>query len=273
MHDYDRTRESWNRATRNHNRHKGDQAAFLKDGGSTLFPEELALLGDVTGKTLVHLQCNSGQDSLCLARLGARVTGVDFSEEAIGFAQKLSTDAGIAAEFVLHEVISWMRKTEQRFDLAFSSYGATCWLPDLDAWAEGLRRVIVPGGRFVYVEFHPIAPSFTPDLRLAEDDYFHPGPYYEPVGDYVAQSGKALLGSGELPPGENDIPATSWQHGLAEMVDTLARHGFRIEAMKEYPYSNGARILDGLVEAPGRRYVWPEGMARLPLMYGLSARH
>ncbi len=92
-------RVSWNAATRAHNSHKGDQARFFREGGSTLRPEEIALLGNVHGLRLVHLLCNSGQDTLSLARLGAIVTGVDISDEAIAFARKLSADAGIPATF------------------------------------------------------------------------------------------------------------------------------------------------------------------------------
>jgi 2-polyprenyl-3-methyl-5-hydroxy-6-metoxy-1,4-benzoquinol methylase len=88
--DLETTRRSWNVATRNHNAHKGDQAAFLRAGGDVLFPEELELLGDLRGKRLVHVQCNAGQDTLCLARRGAVATGVDLSDEAIRFARELS---------------------------------------------------------------------------------------------------------------------------------------------------------------------------------------
>src|SRR3954469_18087017 len=87
-------RRSWNAATDAHNSHKADQAAFFRDGGSTLYPEEIELLGDLHGKSLVHLQCNAGQDTLSLAGLGATVTGVDISDTAISFAQQLSTDTG-----------------------------------------------------------------------------------------------------------------------------------------------------------------------------------
>src|SRR5688500_13247777 len=96
----DETRRSWNVATRAHNSHKRDQAAFFKDGGSTLFPEELELLGDVRGKRLLHMQCNAGQDSLSLVtKTGARVTGVDMSDEAMAFARTLSSESGIRARF------------------------------------------------------------------------------------------------------------------------------------------------------------------------------
>src|SRR5512138_2528139 len=88
-------RAAWNAATEAHNSHKADQARFLREGGETIFPEEIALLGDLAGQRLLHLQCNAGQDTLSLVRRGARATGVDISDTAIEFARRLSADAGI----------------------------------------------------------------------------------------------------------------------------------------------------------------------------------
>ncbi len=266
------TRASWNVATKNHNAHKGDQAAFLRAGGDTLFPEELALLGDLANVDLVHLQCNAGQDSLCLARRGAIVTGVDFSDEAIRFARALSDAAGIPATFVEHEVVSWLETTDQRFALAFASYGVVGWLPDLERWARGVARVLRPGGRLVYVDFHPGLWSIGDALRLDGDDYFATTPFVAPVQDYVAASGAALgaVTTGGATP--NDVPATSWQYGLGRTVTALASAGFVIEALSEFPFANGCKVHTSLVLSEGRRWVWPEGTARLPLTFGLAAR-
>src|SRR5881394_2546580 len=104
---HERNRRSWNEATRAHNSHKHDQAGHLRAGGSTLFPEERELLGELSGRALVHLQCNSGQDTLSLARLGARVTGVDISDEAVTFAQRLSEDSGLAGKFERADIYDW----------------------------------------------------------------------------------------------------------------------------------------------------------------------
>jgi SAM-dependent methyltransferase len=271
MYDYDATRRSWNNATRNHNAHKGDQATFLRCGGEVLFPEELELLGDLRGRRLAHLQCNAGQDSLCLARRGASVVGVDLSDEAIRFARALSSASGIAASFEHAEVVEWMTTVDARFDVVFASYGATVWLPDLDAWARGVRRVLLPGGRFVYLEFHPVVWSIARDHRLGGDDYFSEAPFVEPVGDYVASSGAGLGASPLAAPGENDVPATCWQHGLGAIVTALAKAGLRVDELREYPYANGCRVNASLVESEGRRWVWPAGVARVPLMFGIRA--
>lgn len=273
MDDTESTRQSWNRATRNHNAHKGDQAARLAAGEELLFPEELSLLGDLSGKRLVHLQCNAGQDSLCLARRGADVTGVDLSDEAIDFARALSARAGIPARFLRSELLSWMAQTDERFDVAFTSYGTTGWLPDLGAWARGVRRVLRPGGVLVYVEFHPLVWSLGDQDpgTLSGDDYFATAPFREPVGDYVAAAGAAL---GAVEVGEtvqNTIPAVSYQHGLAEVLQALCAAGMRLTDVREWPHSNGARIRSGLVPLGARRYGWPEGAARIPLMFGIRA--
>jgi SAM-dependent methyltransferase len=271
MHDYDATRRSWNQATRNHNAHKGDQAAALRAGNDPLFPEELELLGELRGRSLLHVQCNAGQDSLGLARRGALVTGIDFADEAVEFARALARDSGIRASFECEEVVGFLQRTERRFELVFSSYGAVGWLPDLAGWAAGIARVLAPGGRFVYVEFHPVRWSIGEDLRLSGDDYFAEAPFHAPVADYVAVSGTGLGGTEGARPLDNSIPATSYQYGLAQIVDALLRAGLTLETLREYPYANGCRTHEALVSAPGRRWVWPEGVSRTPLMFGLSA--
>ncbi len=270
-HDYDTTRKSWNVATRNHNAHKGDQAAFFRSGQETLFPEELELLGPLTGLSLLHLQCNAGQDSLSLARRGAAVVGVDFSDEAIAFARALSKETEIAAEFVQAEVVTFLGQTESRFDVAFCSYGAAGWLPDLGPWAQGIARVLKPGGRFVYVEFHPLVWSVGPSGALDGDDYFETERFEAPVGDYVAASGEGLGAVDLAPPQQNTITAHSWQHGVGTVVTSLAQAGLRIDLLRDYPYANGCKVHPTLKLAEGRRYHWPDDRARLPLMYAVVA--
>jgi len=268
--EIDSTRRSWDRATRQHNAHKGDQAAAIKKN-ELLFPEEIALLGAIEGKEVVHLQCNAGQDSLCLAKRKARVTGVDFSGEAVAFARGLSRDSGIEARFIEAEVVEWMRTTDERFDIAFASYGVIGWHPSVDAWMSGAARVLEPGGRLVYVEFHPLIWSLGQDAQLSGDDYFTKGPYIEPVGDYVADSGTSLGAEKRAVVTPNDVPAYGYQHTLGEIASSAAKAGLRIERLEEYPHSNGYRPGPTFVAAEGRRWVWPVGRARIPLMFGLSA--
>lgn len=269
---HDATRASWNRATANHNRHKGDQAARLRAGWDPLFPEELDLLGPLDGRDLVHLQCNAGQDTLALARRGARATGVDLSDTAIAFARQLSADSGLPATFVHAEVCDWLHATDARFDLAVSTYGTLGWLADLARYFHGVARVLRPGGAFVWVDFHPACWSYGDDLALTGDDYFTADAFWEPVSDYVAASGPALGAVSPGDPGPNDLPAPSWQHTLADVVQALLDAGLALDTLREWPHSNGCRLSPGLVALDERRWGWPEGKARLPLMVGVRAR-
>jgi SAM-dependent methyltransferase len=276
---HEENRRSWNAATKAHNSHKRDQARFLREGGSTLFPEERALLGDVAGKTLVHLQCNAGQDTLSLAKLGATVTGVDISDTAIQFATRLAADSGIAATFVRADVYDWLTSAAaagERFDIVFCSYGAICWLSDLACWAKGIAAILKPGGRFVTVEFHPFLMVFREDWQLAYP-YFRDGwplSWEDGIGDYVADSGEALAPSGYergVVDFVNPHPVHEFQWGIAEVVTALLNAGLSLTAMREYPFSNGAKLMEGMQELPGHRMTPPEHIPSLPLMYGLVA--
>ena len=278
---HEANRLSWNAATAAHNSHKGDQAAWLRAGGSTLFPEEQELLGEVAGRTLLHLQCNAGQDTLSLAALGAAATGVDISDEAVEFARRLAADSGIAAEFHRADVYDWLEEAAhagRRFDLVFSSYGALCWLSDLRAWARGVARVLAPGGRLALVELHPLAAMFDEGMRLRFPYSSGGRPYSsgEGVGDYVARSGEGLLHGADFQEGvvdfRNPHPSHEFAWGLADVVGAVLEAGLALEALREWPYCNGFAPFDGMRMAPGRRWELPEGVPGMPLLYGLAAR-
>lgn len=279
---HEANRLSWNAATRQHNTHKGDQAAFLRGGGSTLFPEEIALLGDVRGKTLAHLQCNAGQDTLSIAStLGATVTGVDISDEAIRFAQQLASDSGIPGTFICSDIYDWFAHNTTCYDVVFSSYGAILWLSDLKVWGRGLAAALKPGGRFVLVEFHPMIcvldGALSGDWKHASD--YMGGRLYSfetGVGDYVAEAGGALSNTGTViqagQPFTNPHPSHEFNWGLADVVSALLEAGLSLTVFHEYPYCNGFKPFPVMIEKPGRRMVFPDEMPVLPLMYGLAAR-
>lgn len=277
---HEANRLSWNAATVAHNSHKGDQAAFFRAGGDTLFPDELALLGDVTGRTLLHLQCNAGQDTLSLARRGAVATGVDISDEAVAFARRLSEDSGIPATFERADVFDFLRDAAaegRRWDVAFATYGALCWLSDLDTWARGVAGVLAPGGRFVGMEFHPAAMMFDEEMRLRFPYSSHGRAmeWADGVGDYVARSGDGLLHGAEYQEGVVDFrnPHRSMEFawGLADVVSALLGAGLRLDALREYPYANGCAIYSEMKTLPGRRFTVVDGVPEVPLMYGVVA--
>lgn len=276
---HEQNRRAWNLATDAHNSHKADQAKFFREGGSTLRAEEIELLGDIRGLSLVHLQCNSGQDTLSMATLGARVTGVDISDTAISFARKLSEDSGIPATFERMDVYDWLQQTANstlRYDVVLSSYGFLMWLSDVSTWAKGIASILKPGGRLVIIEFHPFAMVF-------EFDWTHKYPYFaegqvltteEGIGDYVAMSGEALTPSGYLEgvrDFKNSYSSHEFQWGIGEVVTAVLDAGLTLTSLKEYPYSNGAKQFDRMRELPGHHIVPPEDVPNLPLMFSLVA--
>jgi SAM-dependent methyltransferase len=275
----EQNRASWNAVVGAHDSHRANLPGFLRGGGSTLFPEEVGLLGDLQDKTLLHLQCNSGGDSVSLAGLGARVTGIDISDGAIVFARRLSRQTGAQVRFERADLYDWLREASRegrRFEVVFASYGVVCWLPDLVAWAGGVAGVLEPGGRFVLVDFHPVADIFD---RVGNHvrDYPSGGEtvyLQEGVGDYVAASGDGLTPAGYLEGAtgfRNPEGAHLFRWGLGEVLTALAGAGLRITALHEYPYTNGERCFAGMRELSGRRLAPPEHVPAIPLMYGIRA--
>lgn len=275
---HEENRLSWNEATKAHNSHKGDQAQFFRAGGNTLFPEEQELLGDIAGLSLVHLQCNAGQDSLSLARLGAIVTGVDISDAAIAFAQTLSQASGIPAAFHRSDLFDWFAAAEEQseqFDIAFASYGAICWLSDLNLWAKGVAAILKPGGRLVMVDFHPVA-------MLFDWDWSHRFPYFangqpmtweEGISDYVATSGTGLAGyQTGIENFRNPYRSHEFQWGITDIITAILQAGLTLRVFKEYPYSNGCKLFERMRETADRRTFPPEDVPNLPLMYSIVAQ-
>jgi SAM-dependent methyltransferase len=268
---HEQNRKSWNAVTPAHNRHKGDQAAFLRDGGSTLFPEERALLGDVSGRRVVHLQCNCGQDTLSIARMGADVLGVDISDAAVAVAQGLSTASGIPGRFVRADLVDWFG-TESGFDVVFASYGALPWLSDLETYFRGVAGLLAPGGRYVLVEFHPVMWIFDGAWRHTYPYSTHGNPLHEPgVSDYVARSEGGLGAVVDPTPFVNPEPTEEFAWGLGDVLGAALAVGLRLEHVAEYPWTNGCKVQEPMKRLDGNRWTVPDGKPELPLMYSVVA--
>ncbi len=230
-----------------------DVPGFLA-GGCSLREIERALVGDVTGQRLLHLQCHFGLDTLSWARRGARCTGVDLSPKAIEHARRLASQSGLAADFVCSDVYAYEARIEASFDSVFTSYGAICWLPDLDRWAAKVAQQLVPGGRFHMVEFHPVY-----DLRAGYGYFHRSAPDIETEGTYT-DGGDSTAARSEL---------ATWVHPLGTVVQALIDAGIRIDTLREYPYSP-YNCFDGLEERePGRYYLQHAGHD-MPLTYAIA---
>jgi SAM-dependent methyltransferase len=206
----------------------------FREGRTSLRSVELEELGDVAGRSLLHLQCHFGLDTLSLARLGARVTGVDFSEPAIAQARALAEEAGLHARFVVSNVYELTRTLHEQFDVVFTSYGVLCWLPDVPEWARVVARFLRPGGTFVIVENHPVAACYEEvDGRL---ELTWPLFQREPLE--TTTTGTYADAGAVLPPQRS----YQWSWTVAGMVSALIDAGLRVERLRELPVSSWPRF-------------------------------
>jgi SAM-dependent methyltransferase len=233
---------------------------------------ETRLVGDVTGRSLLHLQCHFGLDTLSWAKRGAAVTGVDFSEEAIGTARALAAEVGIPATFVLSDVYDLPERLHAEFDIVFASHGVLCWLPDLDRWGRVVAHFLRPGGRLCLIDGHPFPLVFDDarsdrDLRVAF-------PYFNPPSDAGPTAGEPLRferrGSYAVPDGDFDSVMFEWVHPLSEVVGALLRAGLHLESFEEYPYAGWA-MFPWMEARPDGMWQFPRRTVSLPLMFSLVA--
>ena len=233
MDDYtEANRRHWDEIVPIHAGSEFYDVASFRAGGSKLKPVEREELGDVQGKTMLHLQCHFGLDTLSWAREGAIATGADFSERAIETARALAAETGVEARFVVSDLYALPEELGGQFDIVFTSYGAIYWLPDIRRWAQVAAHFVRPGGTFYIVEFHPFAWVFddAPDVTDLHVRY----PYFptgEPLrfeieGTYADRSAAV----------EHRV-SYSWPHPLGDIVTALIDAGLRLEFLHEFPFS------------------------------------
>jgi SAM-dependent methyltransferase len=236
-----------------------DVDAFRR-GKSSLRPLELSALGDVKGKSLLHLQCHFGMDTLSWSRRGAKVVGVDFSEVAIVNARLLSKETGVPARFIQSDIYDLRKRLTGKFDIVFVSYGCLGWLPDLEKWAEIVAHYLKPGGTFFIVDFHPLYWMF--DLVAQDSRIIYP---YE--------SGKKPF---EFPPSPYADPKAKikgkeywWNHGMAKIINSLIRAGLSIECLREAPVSvlKSGDSLAGIM-----KWVKKDLGNKVPVFFAITAR-
>ena len=237
-----------------------DVAGFER-GRSTLRPFELAELGDVSGRDLVHLQCHFGLDTLSWARRGARVTGLDFSRPAVEAARSLADRTGLEARFVHANVYDAVEALGRRYDIVYTGIGALCWLPDLGRWAEVVSTLTRHGGTVYLAEFHPLTDTLAEESLTFERDYFDEGPHaWDEPGTYADLDAET---SANL--------SYEWIHPLSRVVEALLGQGLVLESFREHDYTLFPRW-PFLVRHGRDAYRLPEGKPCLPLMYSLRLR-
>jgi SAM-dependent methyltransferase len=275
---YDANRSWWDGVVPIHEASRGyDRDGFLR-GEKPLCPVERAELGPrVAGKSLLHLQCHFGIDTLNWARLGASVTGLDFSAPAIDAARRLSAESGVPGRFVHANVYDAPAALGQAYDVVYTGIGALNWLPDVRGWARAAAACVKPGGLLYLYEAHPVLWSLE---EQREDRLLVVGMRYFELPEPTPWEGDATYVDGPKFPRRRNY---EWNHGLGEIVTAVVAAGLRIEFVHEHreipwqalpwmePCGPGTPGADGRYQS-NRMWRLPEAQRDLvPLMYSLLA--
>ena len=258
-------RRNWNERTPVHARSEFYDVEGFKRGKLTLTPIERKELGDVAGKSLLHLQCHFGLDTMSWARLGAYATGVDFSEEAIGLARSLSPEVDRKAKFVRANIYDLPDVLGGEFDIVFTSYGVLGWLPDLTRWARVVAHFLKPGGFFYIVEDHPFSGVFDDEedvtnLRLrynysdkdAEPVEVAPGPTYTDRSPKLSST------------------SYGWNHSVGDILNSLISAGLTIEFFHEFHFA-AYRALPMMEKGEDGWWRLNDGRESVPFLFSLKA--
>jgi len=276
---FETNRAWWDGVVPIHEASRGyDRAGFLR-GEKPLCPVERAELGPlVAGRTLLHLQCHFGIDTLNWARLGATVTGLDFSEPAIASARQLSEESGIPGRFVCANVYDAPAVLGERFDVVYTGIGALCWLPDIRRWSEVAAACVRPGGLLYLYELHPMLATL--DNERTDGQLVVRERYFEHAEPAIFEGDSTYVDGPKFPKRRT----CEWNHGIGEIVTALFDAGFAIEFLREHrevpwqalpwmePVGPGTTGADGRYQS-NRMWRLPEAQRDLvPLMVSILAR-
>jgi len=265
---FEANKQSWNKRTAVHKDSAFYDLASFKKGKSSLNKIELEELGSVKGKSLLHLQCHFGMDTMSWQREGAHCVGVDLSDEAIKLAKEINEELKLKTEFIcanIYDLKSALKVSptggdlEGAFDIVFTSYGTIGWLPDLDKWAGIVAHFLKPGGIFYIADFHPVLWMMDDSFEKIKYHYFNTDVISEEISGTYS---------------DRDAPIKSiehgWNHPFSEIFNALVKHGLQILQFNEFPYSpyNCFKNLE-----PGTDGMWRiRGMdEKMPVMYSIKA--
>jgi len=266
-------RANWSERVAGHWEPDGyDAPGFIADPQriSSVVEFDRQYLGELDGRSLLHLQCHFGMDTLSWARLGADVIGIDFSADAIAAAARLSDESETPGRFVETELYDTPEALAgEQFDVVYTGVGALNWLPDIVGWGQVVAKMLQPGGTFYIREAHPILWSLRfPNEDPSDETLIIEYPYFEVAEPLGWDEDVSYLGSASI----KHTRTYEWNHGIAQVMGALTSRGLLIDLYEEH------RFLDWqgqhqMVQGDDGRWRLPEHQRDLvPLAYSLRAR-
>jgi len=240
------------------------EVAMLREGREVLDEIELQEVGDVAGKSMLHLQCHIGTDTLAWERHGAAVTGLDFSGESIACAERLRDELGLGARFVQSNIYDARSVLEEAYDIVYTSKGVLTWLRDIVEWGRVVAHFLKPGGLFYLMEMHPFLNVL--EMETAGDltfkyRYFHQPEaiVWEDDADYANPDYIAKTASHE------------WDWTVSDIVNALLDAGLELDFVHEYE-KLFFKLFSTMTTDDGRWFTLPDYAGKLPLLLTMRAR-
>jgi len=260
MKEIDANKAAWGLLSKDHYNYCKKALQENRHFLSKIIEEEL---GDISGKTIIHLQCNAGADTIALARKGAIVTGVDLVPDNILYARKMAQELGVKnIDFIESDIMDFKEKHNKKYDMVFTTEGVLCWLPDFKKWAETIRNLLNENGVLYVLDSHPFYMIFD-EVKLQENKLEIKYPYFirepehnEEIGGYYSENKK----------GDN----YNWMYKISDIINSLAKAGLTIECFNEYDslYYN----VGGMENRGNGHYHFPYFDKKMPFTFSLNAR-
>lgn len=235
-------RQNWNERTPIHATSSFYNVDGFKSGDITLTKTEIEEMGSVVGKSLLHLQCHFGMDTMSWSRLGANATGVDISDNAIELARELNDELALNTRFIRSNIYDLPDVLDEQFDIVYTAIGALCWLPDMAGWAQIVARYLKPGGTFYILDGHPVFHIVEPVETTEGNHEFRPLNSYFPNPEGISHPGGGYSYTGSETIAS---PSHEWQHSMSEIVNALIDSGLQIQFLNEFAVSQ-YRALPGM---------------------------
>ncbi len=249
----------WNNATPVHAASKFYNLASFKKGGTSLESTEITELGNVRRKTLLHLLCHFGMDTLSWGRRGAITTGVDISDSSIRLAKKLSRQTRVPATFICSDIYNLPKVLDKKFDIVFASYGVFCWISNIKRFAKIVNHFLNDGGSFYIIELHPFTNILSHDFKISYK-YFEKGPDVDDADGTYADWNANVKG-----------PTYIWNHTLGDIINAFISEGLRIDFVHEFPFTMYDQFPGFMKKNKKGQYVLKNKKIQIPLLFSLKA--
>ena len=260
MKDYAKVNKKWwNEVAPIHLQSELYNLAGFKKGKTTLTSIELEEVGNVKGKNLLHLMCHVGLDTLSWAREGARVTGVDLSDNSIKLAKKVSREIAVPATFICSDIYKLPNVLNKKFDIIFTSYGVLCWLSNIKKWAKIINHFLAEGGMFYIADLHPFTNILSHDFKLFYK-YFKKGPYIDDSSGTYTDWGADVNGI-----------TYEWSYTISDVINSLIEEGLKIEYLHEFPFTMYDQFPGFMEQNKKGQYILKNKKIQIPLLFSLKA--